>query len=78
MTVEQVIDLVSRGGVITLLIFIGWGGYKQWWVWGWVYRERQDTVIRLREQRDEWQRMAMANSGIAEEAISRIQGQRRI
>ena len=33
-------------GIVALVILIGIGGYRRWWVWGWMYdreKSRADT-----------------------------------
>ena len=58
---QQLLDVVTQGGVIGILVLIIAGGARQWWVWGWHYR----IVVK---DRDEWKRMALRNTVLAERA----------
>lgn len=61
MTVQELVGLVTDGGVIALLILILVGGHRRWWVWGWLFR---DTL----RDRDEWKALALRGTGLAEAA----------
>lgn len=57
------IDYVSRAGVVFLLVFIIYGGFKKWWVFGYQMEECE-----RREQ--EWKAIAMKSTHTAESAVS--------
>lgn len=58
-----VIDYISRGGFIALLLVIMWGGVKRWWVFGWQYEE-------CREEAREWKDVALRSQHIANTSAS--------
>jgi len=57
----QVLDLISKGGVVALLLIIVVGGVKKIWVFGWIYSE-------LQADRDRWMNLAMENLHLAKQA----------
>lgn len=61
MTIEDILALITQGGVVGLLVLIVVGGWRRWYVWSWQYLD----VIR---QRDEWKDLAMRGTGLAEAA----------
>lgn len=64
MTVD--VDTVQRWantiGVVTLLVLTLIGGYKQWWVFGWLYKD-------LVKDRDDWKALALKGTNLAERAL---------
>ena len=61
MTVAELLDIVTKGGVIGLLMVIILGGWRRWYVWKWAYDE-------LRTERDFWRDMALSGGRLAEKA----------
>jgi hypothetical protein len=55
--VGAVKDLGITG--IVLLAFIG--GFRRWWVFGWIYEQRTAEIER---DRDEWRRIALSGMDI--------------
>ena len=64
MTIEQAITWLLEKGSYTaaLLIFIV-GGLKQWWVWGWLYRDKTREC-------DQWRTLALQGTSLANRAVS--------
>jgi len=62
MTIADIWNLISQGGlpVIALLILIG--GHKKWWVFGWQYTE-------LQTQLTEWRELALNGTLAADKAL---------
>lgn len=60
--VGDIIQWVRDGGIIALLIVIIYGGIKQWWVYGWMYRSQQAEL-------EEWKRLALSGTLLAEKAV---------
>lgn len=61
--VTQVWDLLRDLGFAGCLIFILWGGYRRWWVWGYQLTEL-DTVWKeryneLKQREAEWKEVAI-------------------
>jgi hypothetical protein len=61
MTVAELLDIVTKGGVIGLLLLITVGGWRRWYVWRWAY----DEAI---AERDWWRTMALRGTALAEKA----------
>lgn len=61
MTLDQISAVVNAGGVVFLLVAALFGGYKQWWVFGWSYRD-------MEQDRDAWRRTAERGTATAERA----------
>lgn len=66
-----IIRLVSDGGMIGLLVAILIGGVRQWWVFGWTYRDKA-------RESEEWKVLALqgvttaeANALLAETIVRR-------
>lgn len=49
------------GLLVFLLVGVVWGGIKQWWVFGWQYRE----AVR---DRDDWRHLALQGTSAADKA----------
>lgn len=47
------------GLLVFLLVGVVWGGIKQWWVFGWQYREAT-------RDRDDWRSLAMQGTSAAD------------
>jgi hypothetical protein len=62
LTIRELLDILSQGGILGLLVLIIYGGYKRYWVWGWSYSDK------VREA-DEWKRLALSGTALAEKAI---------
>jgi hypothetical protein len=58
-------EKLSGAGLATLLIMILVGGWRQYWVFGWQFKQLQD-------ERDEWKRMALRGTDFAERAVSLV------
>lgn len=61
MTTAEILDLITQGGIIGLLVLITVGGWRRWFVWYWTYKE-------LADERDWWRRMALSGGRLAEKA----------
>lgn len=49
------------GLLVFLLVGVVWGGIKQWWVFGWQYREAT-------RDRDDWRHLALQGTSAADKA----------
>lgn len=38
-TFAQLFDLITRGGALGIVVFALYGGYRKWYVWGYLYDE---------------------------------------
>ena len=61
MTVSEIVDVITQGGVVGLLVLIVVGGWRRWYVWRWAWEE-------LQRDRDEWKALALRGTGLAEAA----------
>jgi hypothetical protein len=62
LTIQEIVGLFSDAGVVGVLVFIIVGGYRQWFVWQWQYREKA-------REAEEWKRLALSGTALAEKAI---------
>jgi hypothetical protein len=62
-TVEPVVRLLESGGALAALVLILITGVRGDWVFGRFYTSMQ-------EERDEWKRLALDGTGVAERALS--------
>jgi hypothetical protein len=59
----QIVRVISDAGIIGLLVVILVGGSKRWWAWGWQYED-------LIKEKDEWKRLALSGTDMAEKLTS--------
>jgi hypothetical protein len=59
-------EKLSGAGLPVLAVLILLGGWKRFWVWGYQLEE-------MRQERDEWRRMALRGTEFAERAISVVE-----
>lgn len=53
MTLQQVYEaILGQLGVLVLLLFIIYAGFKRWWVFGWYSKYLEDQNKRLEERLD--------------------------
>lgn len=70
MTLPETIELVSRGGILALLILILFAGFKGWWVWGAESKRCLAEVERERLRGDRLEAdLARLNQQVREQAI---------
>lgn len=65
----DVLKYASQVGVGTLLILILFGGYKKWWVFGWIYKESENRANKLEKERDDWRDLALRGTGLVEQTV---------
>lgn len=63
------LDYLSRGSVITFLIIIVYGGYKRWWVFGWVHQDALERIDVITREKNAWRETALKSSNIATKAF---------
>lgn len=56
-------ELIKNAGLAGALLVVVLGGLRQWYVWGWLYRE----VVK---DRDEWKVMALKGINVADRAVN--------
>jgi hypothetical protein len=65
----SIYQIVRDGGLIGCLIFFIYGGWKQWWVWGYTLTRERLLVDEMRAEREEWKRLALKSTAIADRAV---------
>lgn len=55
--------LLGPGGALVLALFILFGGWKKWWVFGWTYK---DCIA----EKNEWKEAALRGTRVAEKAVT--------
>lgn len=68
-TFADILKYVSQGGVLGLLFFILIGGYRQWWVFGWQYKESEERTGKAEKERDDWRDLALHGTNLAEQTV---------
>lgn len=56
-------SILGPGGALVLALFILFGGWRRWWVFGWLYKD-------LEQEKNEWKEAALRGTRIAERAVS--------
>lgn len=65
MTIAELADVITKAGVIGILVAIVIGGYREWFVYGPSHKRQ---IKDLKEDRDWWRDMALRNGALAEKA----------
>lgn len=69
MTIQQILEsLLGQLGLLFALIFIIYGGFRGWWVWGWYAKELRDRIAHLEATLDRAARAAETGTASAERA----------
>lgn len=63
---------LSDLGLPALVFFVLYAGFKQWWVWGWQYREIQAQNQKIQAQCDYWRSMSLRLMHVAEKSVEQI------
>jgi hypothetical protein len=69
LSLQEALKYVSQAGVLGFLIIVLYGGYKKWWVFGWLYRESEARTVKTEKERDDWRDIALHGSTIAEKTV---------
>ena len=68
-TVTDALRWISQGGILGVLVFILLGGYKKWWVWGWIYEDAEERATKAEKERDDWRDIALTGTSVAEKTV---------
>lgn len=69
LTIQDLFKYLSQGGVLGLLIIMVYGGYKKWWVFGWIYQQSEDRTSKAEKERDDWRDLALHGTNLAEQTV---------
>lgn len=75
--IPGLLKYISQIGVLGLLGFIIYGGYKKWWVFGWQYRDAESRTLKVEEERDGWREIALHGTNLAEQTVDLFKKQQR-
>jgi hypothetical protein len=67
--IQGILKYVSQIGVLAYLAITLYGGYKKWWVFGWIYRESLERINKLEKERDDWRDLALHGTNLAEQTV---------
>lgn len=67
----SILDYISKGGFVVLLLAIIYGGMKKWWVFGWQYEECRSSEAQWKEVALKSQHIADASASIGEKLVER-------
>lgn len=65
MTLADLFELAHTSGLAFVYFLIIYGGYKQWWVWGWLYKQAI-------QERDQWKDAALKSTSLAETFVKKV------
>lgn len=68
MAPETLVELVTRGGVIGVLVLVILGIWRRWLLPGWVRSDWQEERRELIADRDRWREAALRGTDLAENA----------
>ena len=70
----EIVDLVSKGGLLGACVIVIITGFKGYWVFGWVHKQVRDDLAKMQDERDQWRDLALTGSELAVRAtkIARI------
>lgn len=79
-TLQQILQWVRDGGLLGASVFLFYGGFKKWWVWGYQADELRMLVIEakrerddMRRERDEWRDYALKSTTMAKQSVSALE-----
>lgn len=70
MTIGDLLDVAQKATVVTILLVVLYGGIKQWWVFGWLYKQEVGRNDALEEKNQRLQEAAFRAAGVAEETVA--------
>lgn len=66
---QDALKYISQIGVLGVLTVVLYGGYKRWWVFGWIYQQSEIRVEKLEKERDDWRDLALHGTTLAEQTV---------
>lgn len=65
-TIQQIVNLVSSGSIVTTLLVILYTGAKGQWVFGWVYNQEKARA-------EEWRSLALNGTHVLGAAVQTLE-----
>ncbi len=90
--IPVLIDLITKGGLVSALIIALVGGMKGWYVWKHVYdaaiktaetnheeaiKEKEEQLADCRQDRDYWRNQAVKTLSIGGRAVTAVEGSKK-
>jgi hypothetical protein len=66
MDIKSIVDLVSQGGAVALLIFFFVSGYKGFIIWGRELTREIERRQQVEKERDDWRELALKGTNLAQ------------
>lgn len=67
--IATILKYASQISVVSLLTIVLFGGYRKWWVFGWIYRDAEARTVKLEKERDDWRDLALRGTGLIEQTV---------
>lgn len=77
LTFLQLYDYANKATIPVILVFLIYGGYKGWWVFGWQYKDICDRFFKMEEEKNAWRETALRGKDIAVDAFRELRDRRR-
>lgn len=59
----KLVELTRNGGILIILIAIGYGGYRRWWYWGYVVDDLKAQLTAEEKAGCEWKTLYLGLVG---------------
>lgn len=66
---NAILNASDKISLLAALFFILYGGWRRWWVWGYQLVDAQESLREMKQERDEWRRLAFESSASTAEAV---------
>lgn len=58
-----IVEAIKTGGVLFILVALVYGGYKQWWHWGYVVEDLKLQVAAAQKDSNDWKTLYLGVIG---------------
>ena len=65
--------LVRDAGLVSLLVFALYGGYKRWWVFGWQYEAALRDKDAWKNIAHRWEELALRGTTLSHKLAEKVQ-----
>lgn len=70
--IVQIFNYGNKASILVFVLFILYGGYKKWWVFGYQMRECELRIEKMEEEKDAWRETALQSSNVATQAFTEL------